>query len=119
MKRTTAILLLLSMPALAEPPPGVDLSSPVSTWFRNLRDNNGRSCCGEGDCRPVVAKQMEGRWWVQLQPLNPEFSGEIYYPVPSDIVQQRDDNPTGHAILCASRVQPDRLMYCFIPMTGS
>jgi hypothetical protein len=75
-----------------------------------LKDENNRSCCGIGDCRAVVAKEEGGHWSARL--------GDAFVPVPDSIVQRRDDNPTGHSILCASPVQPETLMYCFIPEAG-
>ena len=108
--RPLLVLLLAVAPAFAEPPPGVDLDSPVAQWFRTLKDENNRSCCGIGDCRAVVAKEEGGHWSAML--------GDTFVPVPDSIVQRRDDNPTGHSILCASPVQPETLMYCFIPDAG-
>jgi len=108
--RPLLVLLLAMAPAFAGPPPGIDLNSPTARWFSTLRDENGRSCCGIGDCRAVVAKETESHWAVYLK--------DTFVPVPDSIVQRRDDNPTGHSILCASPVQPETLMYCFIPDAG-
>jgi hypothetical protein len=137
------LLLLLAAPALAYPPPGVDMTSPTAQWFQSLQID-GHSCCGLGDCRAVEAEWKAGHWWVwvkhsylksqgpdgldpsknayTLEP--PQFvpnesrEGETLVQVPDKIVQNRDDNPTGHSVLCASPVQPDTVMYCFIPDVG-
>jgi len=132
------LLLVLASPALAEPPPGVDPTSPTARWFQSLQDENGRSCCGKGDCRAVEANWQDGHWWVWIKPsylVNPGLPSYTLEPsqaapdvsrsdkhlvvVPDKIVQRRDDNPTGHSILCASPVQPETLMYCFIPEAGA
>lgn len=137
MKLLAAIFLLFSVPALAEPPPGVDLSSPTARWFHTLTDENGKSCCGLGDCRAVESDWREGHWWVWVKPsylvdpAKPSYiieppqaapdvsrAGKSLVKVPDEIVQRRDDNPTGHSILCASPVQPETIMYCFIPDVG-
>ena len=104
------ILLLLSGAALAEPPPGTDPNSSVAKWFESLHDELGQSCCGLGDCRAVTAEQRDGHWYVRMV--------DTFLKVPDRIVTYRDDNPTGHSILCASPVQPS-IMYCFIPETGA
>jgi|SRR6185437_2991825 len=105
------VFLLLSFPALAEPPPGTDPNSSVAKWFHDLHDEIGQSCCGMGDCRAVVAKTQDGHWWVKF--------GEVFISVPDRIVLHRDDNPTGHSVLCASPVQPESIMYCFVPDAGA
>jgi hypothetical protein len=140
--RFLPLLLLLATPALAEPPPGVDPTSPTARWFQSLQDENGRSCCGLGDCRAVEAEWKADHWWVWVKHsylLHPELPSYALHPtveppqitpdmsmtgmslvkVPDEIVQRRDDNPIGHSVLCASPVQPDKVMYCFIPDAGA
>lgn len=110
MKLLPLLALLLSTPALADPPPNTDMTSPTARWFQSLKNEDGVSCCGLGDCRAVAAKRVDGHWvWIRED-------GDL--PIPDSIVQQRDDNPTGHSIMCASRVQPS-IMYCFLPLSGS
>lgn len=116
MKSALILLLLLLLlavitEAFANPPAGVDPTSSAAQWFHSLKDEDGRSCCGMGDCRAVRAKQSGGHWWVWIKP---DDASSVR--VPDAIVQGRDDNPTGHSILCASPVEPETIMYCFIPM---
>src|SRR5581483_1246367 len=114
MKFAFAFVICLSFTALAlaEPPAGVDPNTPVAHWYKTLRDANNISCCAEADCRPVKAQFVNGHWRAWL----PDDDKPI--DVPDDRVQKRDDNPTGHSILCASPVMPRRIIYCFIPMIG-
>jgi hypothetical protein len=72
-----------------------------------------------GDCRAVEAHWHDGHWWVWMDPSKKDYRLAPPHMVPDEIVQQRDDNPTGHSILCASPVQPEALMYCFIPEAGA
>ena len=54
--------LAIPAPALSAPPPGTDPTSALSKWVRTMRDPNGVGCCSLADCRPVVARLVDGHW---------------------------------------------------------
>jgi hypothetical protein len=88
--------------AAAAPPPNADPS--LAPWFNSLRQpGSGISCCSVADCRRTEARFkgdqyeafVDGQWRV----------------VPPGAVLDRQDNPTGRAVVCYT---PARGIMCFV-----
>jgi hypothetical protein len=101
-KFVLAVACLLAMPALGAPPPDADPG--MAPWFRGLHvPGTGTSCCSIADCRPVDSRivgdhyeaLVEGKWLA----------------VPRDLILEREDNPTGRAVVCWT---PTAGILCFV-----
>ena len=102
MFRTIGILLAISLPALAAPPPDADPS--MAPWFRALRvPGTGTSCCSIADCRPADSRVVEGHYEVLI-------NGK-WLPVPQDLILRDKENPTGRAVVCWT---PSAGIMCFV-----
>jgi len=102
LKRLLVGGLLLVYPALAAPPPDADPS--MAPWFRGLHvPGTGTSCCSIADCRPVDSRIIGGHYEVYVE-------GK-WLVVPKDLILQREDNPTGRAVVCWT---PTAGILCFV-----
>jgi hypothetical protein len=104
--------------ALALPPPGTDLNSPVHFWFEKQYNLRGERCCDVSDGHILEDKdvrtraggyevQIEGKWY----PIRPEVMRD---PV------RGGANPTGHPIVWYTRtitIKPGLVISCFAPGT--
>ena len=100
-------IVALSLSASAAPPPGADRS--MAPWFNSLTDpKTGGSCCGEGDCRNLPVRITDGHF--------ESFVEGQWKVVPSAVVLDRNDNPTGDYITCVSPYAASIL--CFIRRTS-
>ena len=101
-----ALLPVLVMPALAQPPAGADPNSPLAQWYRSLRSpETGGSCCSEADCRPVDARIAGDRWQIKTD------TG--WQDVPPERVLHRE-NADGRALACRFAT----MIFCFVPPAG-
>jgi hypothetical protein len=102
-----AAMLLLAMPAGADPPPNADPA--LAPWFRSLlQPGTSISCCSISDCR-ATEYRVEGDHYEVL-------IGETWLVVPPERILQRTDNPTGRAVVCWT---PQRGIVCFVRATES
>jgi hypothetical protein len=88
--------------ARAAPPANADMS--LAPWFNSLQQpGSGISCCSIADCRRTDSRYagdhyealVDGQWRA----------------VPPQFVVERQDNPTGRAVVCYT---PARGIMCFI-----
>ncbi len=97
-----AALFCLQTGALAAPPPNADPS--MAPWFNSLQQpGSGISCCSIADCRRTDSRIVGDHYEVMID-------GE-WRAVPPSAVVDRDDNPTGRAVVCYT---PARGIMCFI-----
>ncbi|WP_264711685.1 hypothetical protein [Limobrevibacterium gyesilva] len=83
--------MLLAANAQASPP--ADADPTLKPWFDDLRQpGTGRPCCSIADCRRAEYRIQNGGYEVLILGL--------WIPVPQDRVLDRNDNPTGHAVVC-------------------
>ena len=101
-RRAAAFALVLSVPALAAPPPDPDPT--LAPWYRGLHvPGTGTSCCSIADCRNAESRivgdhyevLIDGKWLV----------------VPPQLILDRNDNPTGQAVVCWT---PTAGILCFV-----
>lgn len=114
-----AILALVIRLAHAAPPPGTDRTSPISQWYRSLKQpGTGIGCCSEADCRPVATRTSNGRQQALLD-------GQ-WEDVPPRVVIEDEVHPAGQAVACwmraggmmddAEEAAPSRVLwFCFVP----
>lgn len=77
----------------AEPPPGTDPNSPISQWFRELKQPiNGVSCCSISDCRPEPVRVYDGHYQA--------WHEGTWLPVPDEAILPKMENPVGEAVVC-------------------
>jgi len=109
------ILLALTAPAFAAPPPNADQS--LAPWFNSLKSANGISCCSIADCRNYPVFPSENGYQVL-------YEGKLL-PVPPETISERVDNPTGSYVICIQKdyweagVQQGPLVRCFIRAPGT
>ena len=104
-----ALLLLLLVPvvghataARAAPPPDADPT--LAPWFNSLRQPwTNALCCSVADCRQVESRLSDGHYEALIE-------GQ-WRRVPDQLILNRDDNPTGHAVACWT---PASGILCFI-----
>jgi hypothetical protein len=108
---------LIPVAAAAAPPPGTDLSSPQSRWYRGLQQpGSGMSCCSIADCRPVAARERADHWEIFIDPERFRDGTGQWTAVPNDKILHGHDNPTGDAVACWIRTLG---VMCFIePVQG-
>jgi hypothetical protein len=79
---------------------------PSNDWIEGLKNGNGKSCCGNNDCRPVVAGGLtaspEGGLAVEIE-------GNRFHVPESSIVSH--SSPDGRAWICPDRRPSLGLMY--------
>ncbi|MDE2232891.1 MAG: hypothetical protein KGJ90_02050 [Patescibacteria group bacterium] len=118
-------ILLISEKAKADPPPGVDLQSPLHLWFNALRepDDPKQDCCGyHHDCWETDAWLQNGHWVAMYHPNHQDDQGVRLVTVPDGVVNDLDHTPQGYnmavkAVLCAANdvYLQDPTIYCFVP----
>lgn len=123
------LLLLLSAPALAAPPPGSNPDSATAAWYHDLHVPDGAPmagglCCSIADCRNVQYRSAGDHFeaWIDSatfpdEPHNP-YVGQApnaWVVVPNEVVIKRLDNPTGEAVGCwyGGRIR------CFVGAAGT
>jgi hypothetical protein len=106
--RKALLILLLCLPAHAEPPDGADPS--LHEFYRSLKvpDNPGASCCDMSDCRPVVTRIKDGKLQAFIGLQFPNTPNE-WRDIPDDAVIHGKANEAGRPILCWTGV-----VLCFL-----
>lgn len=105
-----AALVAAGTGAMARPPAGTDLSSPLSHWFESLERPDGLgTCCSESDCRPTAYRIASGHYEALVG--KAWDVPEQWVEVPDAKVLQHTDNPTGQAVLCYT---PSIGVLCFV-----
>ena len=95
-------LVFVAHPVLAAPPPDADPS--LAPWFNSLRRPwTNALCCSVADCRPVDSRLNDGHYEALIE-------GE-WRRVPDHLILNRNDNPTGRAIVCWT---PQVGILCFV-----
>ena len=106
----TVGVLLAALPlshSQAAPPPNTDMS--LAPWFNSLQQpGSGISCCSVADCRRTDSRYAGDHYEA--------FVDEQWRAVPPGAVVERQDNPTGHAVVCYT---PARGIMCFIKAPDS
>jgi hypothetical protein len=88
--------------ALAAPPPNADPT--LSPWFHSLmQPGTGISCCSEADCRQTDFRIQGDHYEAMIQ-------GQ-WQKVPAEAILNRNDNPTGRAVVCWT---PTLGIMCFV-----
>ena|SRR5882762_8514486 len=79
-----------------------------AAWFRSLHNESGVSCCSPSrDCKETDSYVGTDNGYKVM------YNGaEIN--VPWNVVLQRSDNPTGHAVICVSLIAGQPFARCFI-----
>ena len=97
-----AAVPLLVQTASAAPPKDADPA--LAPWFNDLRQPlTNMLCCSMADCRPTESRTQGNHYEA--------FVGGEWRVVPDDKVLERNDNPTGHAVVCWT---PGTGILCFI-----
>ena len=95
-------LAFVAHPVLAAPPPDADPA--LAPWFNSLRQPwTNALCCSMADCRPVNSQLNDGHYEALIE-------GE-WRRVPDHLILNRNDNPTGRAIVCWT---PQVGILCFV-----
>ena len=95
-------LAFVAQPVLAAPPPDADPA--LAPWFNSLRQPwTNALCCSVADCRPVNSQLNDGHYEALIE-------GE-WRRVPDHLILNRNDNPTGRAIVCWT---PQVGILCFV-----
>jgi hypothetical protein len=106
---STSALALVAGVLLAAPQAGAhDItmdSTPSNDWIEGLRNSAGKSCCGNNDCRPVVAGKLVSR----AGGLEVGIEGNRF-PVPEGSVVP-DISPDGRAWVCPDLRPSGGFMY--------
>jgi hypothetical protein len=94
--------VFVAFQAQARPPEDADPA--LAPWFQSLRQpGSGVSCCSIADCRAADYRINNDRYEA--------YVAGAWRTVPPDRVLQRDDNPTGRAVVCWT---PATGVMCFI-----
>jgi len=95
-------LAFVAQPVLAAPPPDADPA--LAPWFNSLRQPwTNALCCSMADCRPVDSRLNDGHYEALIE------GG--WRRVPDHLILNRNDNPTGRAIVCWT---PQVGILCFV-----
>lgn len=101
-----ALLVFTPNAAFSAPPANADPNSPMSQWYRGLKQpHTGISCCDMSDCRPTLAEYRDGEWWAARP------DGELI-PIPHERIIHDETHPAGRAVLCWT---PAANVLCFVP----
>ena len=122
-------IILLSQKALADPPPGTDLQSPLHLWFSRLMEpeNPTQGCCGwHKDCFETQARFVNGHWEAFYRPSRDDMQGARWIVVPDKAVNDDDHLPNHYnmaqePILCAQTYvyEGDPAIFCYVPPATS
>ena len=95
-------LAFAAQPVLAAAPPDADPA--LAPWFNSLRQPwTNALCCSMADCRPADSRLNDGHYEALIE-------GE-WRRVPDHLILNRNDNPTGRAIVCWT---PQVGILCFV-----
>lgn len=119
-------LTVLAGTALADPPPGADMS--LAPWFHSLRipeaaEHGGLTCCSPADCRPVRYRAAGDHYEAFIDTKTFPDDGQAghgmapneWVAVPDEVILKRYDNPTGEGVACWYAGH----MRCFVPASGT
>jgi hypothetical protein len=111
---TLAALFDSASPA---PPPGTDLTSPVSRWFAKQRSVNGLVCCDVSDGHILSDDDWESRGGVYRVRINDQWLNVPDYALRDSVTG--GPNPTGHAVVwfVGSESNGGAYITCFAPGT--
>ena len=111
MKRL-ALFFLLTTPALADPPPNVDLNSPIHKWFHAQHSVAGVWCCDISDGHVLNDED----WRMASDAYEIRIHGQ-WIKVPEKALRDPNGgpNPTGHAIAWYNITPYGVMLYCFAP----
>ena len=124
MKRL-AILLLLTAPALADPPPGVPIDPEMHEYYHSLKvpagPFAGGLCCSVADCRNVVVRSdaKDGAYYAYIDSKTYPDDGSYghghapnaWVKVPEQVIIHDRPNLTGEPIACWYMGE----IRCFVP----
>ena len=114
MIRALALLAaLVAGSVLAAPPPGVPVDPATAAWFHSL---GGGMCCSVADCRNTeVRDRVDGGIdaMISKQAFG-DTAPDKWEQIPDYADQHRNDNPTGHAVVCYVNGK----IVCFVPAVG-
>jgi hypothetical protein len=107
-------LMICSAVAIAAPPPGTDLDSPLHAWFERQRATNGALCCSVADGHIL----NDDEWRATGNAYEVRIARR-WYPVPDGALRDVSGglNPTQHAVVWYSMWGTDLHIYCFAPGT--
>jgi hypothetical protein len=124
MKRL-AILLLLTTPVLADPPPGVPIDPEMHEYYHSLKvpagPFAGGLCCDVADCRNVVVRSdtKDGAYYAYIDSKTYPDDGSYghghapnaWVKVPEQVIIHDRPNLTGEPIACWYKGE----IRCFVP----
>lgn len=100
-----ASVALLIAPAMAH-----DATEPYAQWYNSLKQpGTGVSCCNTHDCSAVDYRIGKDGYEANVD--------SRWISIPESKVLSHQDNPTGHAVLCMSKVS--ETIYCFVAASGT
>lgn len=107
-----ALFFVLTVSAVAAPPPGTDLDGPTHAWFAAQHAVNGVWCCDVSDGHLLADdawRAGEGAYEVLI--------GGRWYRVPPGALRdpKGGPNPTGHAIVWYAAGAYGVHIFCFAP----
>jgi hypothetical protein len=83
-----------------------------NTWM--MPDNRAVSCCHDRDCRPALARKINGQWFAKQEDDDGDFT-----PIPPNKIETERDSPDGRNHLCGRRNGPhDFTTFCFVAGAG-
>ena len=108
--------LVGSIPALADPPPGVTVDPELHAWFERQKNQFGGSCCELSDGHIIEDEDVRttnGYYEVKIE-------GEWHRIKPHAMRKNalEDPNPTGHPIVWYRKFEQNEhglSIYCFAP----
>jgi hypothetical protein len=104
----------------------------LDDWYGGLKRPNvaaspqsqSTSCCSSKDCHVTQAELRGGDWWARVGKPRSDGDWDLldWVRVPSDVVLQQHDNPTGEGVICHSldwtgnKLNASLItIWCFVP----
>jgi hypothetical protein len=110
-RRLTVAAFIYCLAAL--PMAAHDDTDDYSSWYNSLRNEAGVSCCSHNkDCKAVDVYRATSEGYEA-------FYDGVWVAVPWSAVLQREDNPTGRAVLCIGYRGGEPVARCFVRASES
>ncbi len=125
---TSALVVGAAIAHGAAPPEGsedYEIMHPFADWIRTRYGANGSWCCSVADGRPVKVRYRDGHTeaFATKEKFGP-MAPDDWVVIPDDafvvdrVTGQREENPTGVAILWINPYLPSFKVWCFIDAAG-
>lgn len=116
MAALAALIVLTAFGSVARAPSDMLIDPDTAAWFKSLHQptetgETGMGCCAEADCERVDARQRPDGWEVYVDLANGRGGiNRKWEPVPSAVILQNKDNPTGLPVACIV----GQKIFCFV-----